>query len=97
MKAKSYSHGASALPLLGEAIGENLFTTCQKFPKREALISVHQNYKATYAQLWQQVEEVAKAFLAIDIQKGDRVAIWAPNAMSGCWYNMLRRESGPFL
>ncbi|MEO8712303.1 MAG: AMP-binding protein, partial [Parafilimonas sp.] len=79
MNKKSYSHGASAVPLLGETIGENLFNTCTKFPDREALISVHQNYKASYSQLWQQVEEVAKAFLAIDVRKGDRVALWAPN------------------
>ena len=79
MKKKSYAHGASAVPLLGETIGENLSKTCKKFPDREALISIHQNYKATYAQFWQQVEEVAKAFLAIDVQKGDRVALWAPN------------------
>jgi fatty-acyl-CoA synthase len=79
MKQKSYAHGVSSAPLLGETIGENLFKTCQKFPEREALISIHQNYKTTYAGLWQQVEEVARAFLAIGVQKGDRVALWAPN------------------
>ena len=66
-------------PLLGETIGENLSKTCTMFADREALISIHQNYRATYSQLWQQSEEVAKAFLAIGVQKGDRVALWAPN------------------
>jgi fatty-acyl-CoA synthase len=79
MKQKSYAHGASSEILLGETIGANLFNTCQKFPEREALISIHQVYRATYAELWQQVEEVAKAFLAIGVQKGERVALWAPN------------------
>lgn len=79
MNKHSYVHGASAVPLLGETIGENLYRTCQNFPDREALISVHQDYRATYAQLWQQVEEVAKALLAIGVQQGERVALWAPN------------------
>jgi fatty-acyl-CoA synthase len=79
MKKKSYAHGANGVALLGETIGENFLKTCKKFPEREALISVHQNYKATYAQVWRQVEEVAKALLAMDVQKGDRVALWAPN------------------
>jgi fatty-acyl-CoA synthase len=79
MNKYSYVHGASAVPLLGETIGENLYRTCQTFPAREALISVHQEYRATYGQLWQQVEEVAKALLAIGVQQGERVALWAPN------------------
>jgi len=79
MKTRSYTHGPGTIPLLGETITQNLFKTCQKFPKREALVSVYQNYRATYTQLWEQVETVAKAFLAIGIQKGDRVALWAPN------------------
>jgi len=79
MKYKSYTHGASSIPLLGETIGQNLRNTCNKFPKREALICVHQNYKASYSEFWDQVEEVAKAFLAINVQKGDRVGIWSPN------------------
>jgi fatty-acyl-CoA synthase len=79
MNPYSYTHGASAVPLLGETIGENLFNTCQLFAEREALVSVHQHYRATYAQLWQQVEEVAKALLATGVQQGERVALWAPN------------------
>jgi fatty-acyl-CoA synthase len=79
MKQKSYAHGLSRYSLLGETIGENLRNTCRKFPDREALISVQQNYRVTYGTFWQQVTKVAKAFLAINVQKGDRVAIWSPN------------------
>lgn len=79
MKQKSYSHGLSRYSLLGETIGENLRNTCIKFPDREALICVHQNYHATYSVFWQQVTAVAKALLAVGVQKGDRVGIWSPN------------------
>jgi hypothetical protein len=75
---KSYAHGASSHPLLGETIGENLRKTVLQFAGKEALISVQQQYKATYIAFWQQVEAVAKSFLAINVQKGDRVAIWSP-------------------
>src|SRR4029079_8522948 len=34
---------------------------------------------ATFRSFWNQVEDVAKALLAINVQKGDRVAIWSPN------------------
>src|SRR3954447_26713552 len=79
MKQKSYAYGLSRCALLGETIGENLRNTCNKFPDREVLISVHQNYRATYSTLWKQVTIVSKALLAMNVQKGDRVAIWAPN------------------
>jgi fatty-acyl-CoA synthase len=79
MKQKSYAHGVSRYALLGETIGENLRKTSIKFPQREALISVHQNFRATYSDLWQQTTTVAKALLAINVKKGDRVAIWSVN------------------
>jgi len=79
MKRKSYSHGVSPHQLLGETIGENLRNTCIKFPDREALICVEQNYRATYRSFWQQVTTVTKALLAINVQKGDRLGIWSPN------------------
>lgn len=79
MKQKSYSHGLSRHQLLGETIGENLRKTCSQFPDREALICVEQNYRASYSSFWQQVTTVAKALLAINVQKGDRLGIWSPN------------------
>ena len=79
MKKKSYSQGESDSALLQETIGENLRNTCIRFPGREAIISVQQNYRTTYSSFWQQVSAVAKAFMAIGVQKGDRVAIWSPN------------------
>jgi fatty-acyl-CoA synthase len=43
------------------------------------LVVSHQGYRATYAQLWQQVDRAARALLALDVRQGDRVGIWAPN------------------
>lgn len=79
MQQISYCHGLSATPLRGETIGQSLWQTVKKYGDREALVMVSQNYRATYTQFWQQVEQVAKALLAHSIQKGDRVGIWSPN------------------
>jgi fatty-acyl-CoA synthase len=79
MSPSSYSHGASKTPLLGETISANLKRTVQKYPNQDALVSIHQDYRATYKELWQQVEEVAKALLSIGLRQGERIGIWSPN------------------
>lgn len=75
----SYVHGDSSIPLLGETIGENLKKTVNKFPKNDALICSHQNYRATYEEFYHQTSEVAKAILNLGAKPGDRVGIWSPN------------------
>jgi fatty-acyl-CoA synthase len=79
MMAASYVHGASSVPLLGETIGENLRRTAERVPNAEALVVRHQKYRATYAQLWEQTTQAARALLARGVKKGDRVGIWSPN------------------
>lgn len=79
MKALSYSNGLGNIPLMGETIGQNLRRTVEKYGDREALVVVSQNYRATYSQFWQQVEDVARALVAYDVKKGDRVGIWSAN------------------
>jgi fatty-acyl-CoA synthase len=75
----SYVSGTSAVPLLGETIGENLRRTVERFPDREALVVVHQGYRATYRQFWEETSAVARGLLVRGVKKGDRVGIWSPN------------------
>jgi fatty-acyl-CoA synthase len=79
MRELSYAHGASAVPLLGETIGENLRRTVERFGERDALVVRHQQYRATYRELWDQAGLAARGLLASDVKKGDRVGIWSPN------------------
>jgi fatty-acyl-CoA synthase len=79
MTLLSYVHGASEKPLLGEPIFANLRRTADSFGEREALVAAHQGYRATYRELVQQSEQVARGLLARGVNKGDRVGIWSPN------------------
>ncbi|WP_454946244.1 AMP-binding protein [Capnocytophaga granulosa] len=75
----AYTHGASSVALLGETIDENLKKTVAKYADQEALISSHQNYRATYKEFYDQVVEVAKGLIALGVKRGERVGVWSPN------------------
>src|SRR3954466_4215131 len=75
----SYASGTSTTPLLGDTIGDNLDRTIARFADREALVSVHQDLRYTYAQFGEAVDRCARALIAAGLQAGDRVGIWSPN------------------
>src|SRR6185436_9728298 len=75
----AYVHGTSSCPLLGQTIGDNLRDTARRFPDRDALVVPFQQIRLTYAELDRNVDNLARAFLAIGIDKGDRIGIWSPN------------------
>src|ERR1700750_837012 len=75
----SYASGTSSTPLLGDTIGDNLDRTVARFGEREALVSVQQGLRYTYAQFGDAVDRAARAFLAAGLTAGDRVGIWSPN------------------
>ena len=75
----SYERGATDSPLLEQTLVENLRRTTERFGDRDALVVRQQRYKATYRELWEQVDLAARALLANGVKQGDRVGIWAPN------------------
>lgn len=76
---RSYAHGSSTEPLWGITIGEVLNRTAELYPHNEALVVKHQGVRYTYREFLQVVDRAAKGFMALGVQKGDRVAIWATN------------------
>ncbi|WP_276877752.1 AMP-binding protein [Chryseobacterium joostei] len=75
----SYVYGASEVPLLGQTIGGNLKSTVEKYPNQEALVCVHQDYRATYQEFYNQTTAIAKALLFLGAKSGDRIGIWSSN------------------
>jgi fatty-acyl-CoA synthase len=75
MTPASYAAGSTDEPLLDETIGANLRRTTARFGEREALVVCHQSYRATYAELSEQVDRAARAFIARGVAKGDRVGL----------------------
>lgn len=60
-------------------IGDAFDQTVARFPDREALVSRHQQLRYTWEQLREEVDRCARGLIALGIQKGQRVGIWAPN------------------
>ena len=74
----SHDAGPVGTPLLDETIGVNFERTASKYPDIEALVDLA-GARWTYAQLNDEIDCVARALMASDIQRGDRVGIWSPN------------------
>jgi fatty-acyl-CoA synthase len=75
----SYAHGANAVTLLGETIGQRLDRTVEQWGDREALIASSQGIRWTWRELSDRVEAFAAGLLSLGLEPGDRIGIWSPN------------------
>ncbi len=85
-KTLTYSElaGPTTPPLLNETIGRAFDATTERFPDRDGLIVRHQGIRWSYREYRQRVDELARGLLALGIEPGDRVGIWAPNCYQWC-------------
>lgn len=79
MNHPSYTRGRQDKPLLAMTLGAAFDATVVRFPEREALVVRHQGLRLSWAQLAAEVERHARALMAIGLEAGDRLGIWAPN------------------
>jgi fatty-acyl-CoA synthase len=75
----SYAHGASAVPLIGETIGQNFDRTVARWGDRPGLIVRQQAVRWSYRELGERVEQFAAGLVALGLQPGERIGIWSPN------------------
>lgn len=80
---QSYLSGAADYPLLSLTIGDALRLAAQNHAGLEAVVSVHDNVRWTFAELDAKVDALASGLLAMGLKRGDRIGIWAQN--SAAW------------
>ncbi len=78
----SYHHGTALRPLIGETIGDFLDQVAADFAENEALVSTFENERYTWTELLAAVNRVARALMALGVQKGDRVGMWSTNCVA---------------
>lgn len=75
----SHVRGADAPPLIEHTIGEALVRAAEKWGERDALVSVAQNVRWSFAELLARTDALASGLLALGLKPGERIGIWSPN------------------
>ncbi|MEF2231397.1 MAG: AMP-binding protein, partial [Pseudodesulfovibrio sp.] len=60
-------------------LGQLLEETAEKHPDTEAVVYVDRDFRLTYKQFNELVDTVAKGLMALGVQRGEKVAVWANN------------------
>ncbi|QNQ08889.1 AMP-binding protein [Sphingomonas alpina] len=75
----AHVHGADAPPLIEHTIGEALAIAARRWGEHDALVSVAQGIRWSFAELLERADALAAGLLAMGMERGDRIGIWAPN------------------
>jgi len=76
---ESHVIGSTDEPLLDKTIGDMLNETAARFPDNEFLVFCEDGIRLTYEEFLADVEAFAAGFLALGLEPGDCVGVWAPN------------------
>ena len=97
MSELSYVSGVSDKPLLGQTIGDCFDASCAAHPDIPALISRHQKIRWTYAEMNERVDALAAGLLALGLEPGDRIGVWAPNCAEWALTQFATAKAGLIL
>lgn len=75
----SYTQGATLPALHDITIGQALEQAARQWGEREALVIAHQEVRWSWTELLRRSDALAAGLLALGLEPGDRVGIWAPN------------------
>lgn len=66
-------------PLRSITLGQILDEAVAAHPENEAIVYVDRDYRLTYREFSQVVDNLARGLMALGVEKGEKVAIWATN------------------
>jgi fatty-acyl-CoA synthase len=94
---QSYLCGQAHEPLLYETIGACVDRIAASHGDRDALVVRHQNVRWTYGEYKARIDDLAAGLLAVGIEPGDRVGIWAPNRVEWCLTQFATAKIGAIM
>ena len=65
--------------MINKTIGDILDLSAEKYPENDALVYVDKKIRLNYSQFRDKCNELAKGLMALGINKGDHIAVWAYN------------------
>ncbi len=75
--ALAYVHRGGVEPLLGATLDEHLRGVVSRFPEHDAVVSLPQNVRLTYAELDREVERLSAGLIALGVERGAHVGVWS--------------------
>jgi len=78
---KSHVRGGNQPDLLNKTIFEMFSETAAQYAHQEAVFFAESQDRLSYQELLSQVDQLAAGLMALGLNKGDRIGIWAPNRL----------------
>ncbi|MER8661425.1 AMP-binding protein [Mesorhizobium sp. M1148] len=79
LDGRAHVSGDRSVPLLDKTIPQLFSDTVGRYATQDAAVFVGQDKRFTWSELSDTVDTLAAGFLALGLEKGDRVGIWSPN------------------
>ncbi len=97
MGEKSYHHRGGDEPLLGATIAQRFSEIVARFPHREAVVSLPQNRRFSYAEFAAEIDHVAAGLVGMGFGRGDRIGVWSTNNCEWLLVQMATARIGAIL
>jgi len=72
-------YGGQAMEFVRKTIWELVEEIVARYPERDALIHRERGVRSSYRRLKLDAERAARGLIALGLEKGDKIALWAPN------------------
>lgn len=97
MLDKSYHHRGGDEPLLGSTISQWFSAVVAQYPQNEAVVSLPQNRRFSYAEFALEIDRVAAGLLGMGYGRGDRIGVWSTNNCEWLLVQMATARIGAIL
>jgi fatty-acyl-CoA synthase len=95
--SRSYLHRGRDVPLLGSTVPAHFRDIATQYPEREAVVSLAQQRRLSYAELATASDQVAKGLLARGFGRGDRIGLWSTNNIEWLLIQLATARIGAIL